>query len=45
MLDGGVSVADVAEVVDVGGFEEGAGREGVDGCVAPLGIYMSVKLL
>jgi hypothetical protein len=37
VLDGGVSVAEVAEVVDVRGREEGAGCEGVDGCVAPLG--------
>jgi hypothetical protein len=29
--------AEVAEVVDVRGREEGAGCEGVDGCVAPLG--------
>ena len=37
VLDGGVAVAEVAEVVDVGGGEERAGCEGVDGCVAPLG--------
>lgn len=36
MLDGGVSVAEVAEVVDVAGGEEHAGGEGVDWCVAPL---------
>ena len=36
VLDGGVAVAEVAEVVDVGGGEEGAGCEGVDGGVAPL---------
>ena len=36
VLDGGVAVAEVAEVVDVGGGEEGAGCEGVDGCVTPL---------
>lgn len=36
MLDGGVSVAEVAEVVDVAGGEQGAGCQGVDGCVAPL---------
>lgn len=36
VLDGGVAVAEVAEVVDVVGREEGAGCEGVDGCVAPL---------
>jgi hypothetical protein len=36
VLDGGVPVAKVAEVVDVAGREEGAGRERVDGCVAPL---------
>lgn len=36
MLDGGVAVAEVAEVVDLFWGEEGAGCEGVDGCVAPL---------
>ena len=36
VLDGGVAVAEVAEVVDLVGGEEGAGGEGVDGCVAPL---------
>jgi hypothetical protein len=38
VLDGGVAVAEVAEVVDVGGREEGAGCEGVDWGVAPLGV-------
>lgn len=42
VLDGGVAVAEVAEVVDVGGGQEGAGCEGVDGCVAPLGIDVSL---
>ena len=36
MLDGGVAVAEVAEVVDLVRGQEGAGGEGVDGCVAPL---------
>lgn len=36
VLDGGVAVAKVAEVVDVAGREEGAGGEGVDRRVAPL---------
>lgn len=36
VLDGGVAVAEVAEVVDLVRGEQGAGREGVDGCVAPL---------
>jgi hypothetical protein len=36
VLDCSVSVAEIAEVVDVGGREEGAGCEGVNGCVAPL---------
>ena len=36
MLDRGVAVADVAEIVDLLGGEEGAGGEGVDGCIAPL---------
>jgi len=36
VLDGGVAVAEVAEVVDLFWGEEGAGCEGVDGCVAPL---------
>ena len=39
VLDGGVAVADVAEVVDGAGREEGAGGEGVDGGVAPLGLH------
>jgi hypothetical protein len=38
VLDCGVAVAEVAEVMDVGGREEGAGCEGVDGCVAPLDV-------
>lgn len=36
MLDGGVAVTEVAEVVDVLGAEEGAGGEGVDWGVSPL---------
>lgn len=43
VLDRGVSVAEVAEVVDVLRAEEDAGGEGVDGRVAPLGsmsVYM-----
>jgi hypothetical protein len=36
VLDGGVAVAKVAEVVDVARREEGAGREGVDRGVSPL---------
>lgn len=36
VLDRGVAVAEVAEVVDVLGAEEDAGGEGVDGRVAPL---------
>lgn len=36
VLDGGVAVPKVAEVVDVARREEDAGGEGVDGCVAPL---------
>ena len=39
MLDSGVAVADVAEVVDGAGGEEGAGGEGVDGGVAPLSLH------
>lgn len=37
VLDGGVSVTEVTEVVDLRGGEQGAGGEGVDGCVTPLG--------
>jgi hypothetical protein len=36
MLDGGVSVAEVTEVVYVFGFEECTGSEGMDGCITPL---------
>ena len=36
VLDGGVPVAEVAEVVDVTWREQGAGGEGVDWSVAPL---------
>ena len=36
VLDGGVAVAEIAEVVDIAWGEEGAGCEGVDGSVAPL---------
>jgi hypothetical protein len=45
VLDGGVSVAEIAEVVDVRGREEGAGCEGVDGCVAPLGGFLACAVL
>jgi hypothetical protein len=45
VLDGGVSVAEIAEVVDVRGREEGAGCEGVDGCVAPLGGLLACAVL
>src|SRR5699024_4566459 len=36
MLDGGVPVAKVSEVVDVLGAEKSAGSEGVDGGITPL---------
>jgi hypothetical protein len=36
VLDRGVAVAEVSEVVDVSGGEEGAGREGVDWSITPL---------
>jgi hypothetical protein len=37
MLDGGVPVTEVAEVVYVAGFEERAGSERMDGSITPLG--------
>jgi hypothetical protein len=40
VLDCRVAVAEVAEVVDVGGREEGSGCEGVDWGVAPLGWWL-----
>lgn len=43
VLDGGVPVAEVAEVMDVFRREEGAGCEGVDGCVAPLSKRVSMQ--
>lgn len=36
VLDGGVAVAEVAEVVDVAGAQEGAGGEGVNRGITPL---------
>lgn len=36
VLDGGVSVTEVAEVVNILRTEEGTGCERVDGCVTPL---------
>jgi hypothetical protein len=36
VLDGGVSVPEVAEVVDVARRQEGTSGEGVDGCISPL---------
>ena len=36
MLNGGMSVAEIAEVVDIGGGEQSACGEGMDGCVTPL---------
>lgn len=36
VLDGGVAVANVTEVMDVAGAEEGTGGEGVDGSITPL---------
>ena len=43
VLDGGVAVANVAEVVDLVFVEESAGCEGVDGCVAPLEYQSTVS--
>lgn len=40
MLDGRVAVANVAEVVHFVDGEEGAGGEGVDWRVAPLGLIL-----
>jgi hypothetical protein len=41
MLDGGVAVADIAEVVDVAGTEEDASGERMDGGISPLHRYVS----
>lgn len=41
VLDGGVAVAKIAEVVDVFDAKKGAGSEGVDGRVTPLGTRVS----
>lgn len=36
MLNGGVTVANVTEVVDIAGAEESTSGERVDGCITPL---------